>query len=433
MSTVRTIERKRDGESLSEAEIREVVLGFATGSVPDYQMSALCMAITCKGMDDDEILALTRAMVESGEQIDFSHLSRPALDKHSTGGVGDKTSLVVAPLVAALGIALPKLSGRGLGHTGGTIDKLEAIPGFRTDLTIAQLGELAGRVGVAIASPTETLVPADRKMYALRDVTGTVPSMPLIVSSIMSKKLAVGTRGIVLDVKVGNGAFFATEKEARLFASKAIHVGEQFERPVRAVLSSMDFPLGRAVGNAIEVNEAYRALQGEGEPDLMAVVYALATALLLLAGKPEAEIRPLLDEAIATGNAKTTFEQWVEGQGGDVDAVRAGLPLSSRVVEIVAPQDGTLTGIGALAVGRFAMELGAGRATKADTIDPGAGIWFSARVGEKLTSGAPIASVYTSKSHADMSDGAIRDALLATMTWSDAAPYPIPNPVVATI
>ena len=400
MRAVDIIERKRDGHELSTAEIEFLVDGYVAGRIPDYQVSAFTMAVLWRGMTDAEIETLTRSMIRSGDTVDLSRITRPTVDKHSTGGVGDKTTLVFGPVVAALGCAVPKLSGRGLGHTGGTLDKLESIPGFRIDLSLDELVDITNAVGLAVASPNADIVPADKRFYALRDATATVPSVPLIASSIMSKKLAVETEAIVLDVKVGEGAFFADLATAREFARIAISLGRGFGRVVRCVLTAMDRPLGYAVGNTLEVMEAVRALRGEGPSDFVEVCTAVSAQMLGAAGvvTDEAVARSRVAQVIADGSALAVMRRWIEAQGGDPGFIDQGFPEASRRIEVTALADGWVGSVHALAIGRLAMQLGAGRETKEDEIDHSAGIVFRVRVGDQVRQGDVLAVLHTNRS-----------------------------------
>jgi pyrimidine-nucleoside phosphorylase len=399
MRAVDIIERKRDGLELSSGEIDFLVDGYVAGDIPDYQVSAFTMAVLWRGMTDAETEAMTRAMIRSGDTVDLSRITRPTVDKHSTGGVGDKTTLVVGPLAAALGAAVPKLSGRGLGHTGGTLDKLESIPGFRIDLSLDELVDITNRTGLAVASPNADIVPADKRFYALRDATATVPSVPLIASSIMSKKLAVETAAIVLDVKVGKGAFFADLAAAREFARIAISLGRGFGRTVRCVLTAMDRPLGFAVGNALEVLEAVRTLRGEGPGDFVEVCTAVTAQMLGAAGiiADETEARRRVAEVLAGGTGVSVMRRWVEAQGGDSGFIDRGFPEAGRRIEVTATADGWVSSVHALEIGRLAMQLGAGRETKEDVIDHSAGIVFTRTVGDEVRRGEPLAVLHTNR------------------------------------
>lgn len=397
MSTVELIQRKRDGGRLSPGEIRWVIAEYTADRLPDYQMSALLMAIFKEGLDAEELAAWTDAMLHSGDTLDFSHVAAPKVDKHSTGGVGDKVSIPLAPMVAACGVAVPMMSGRGLGHTGGTLDKLETIPGFRTALDPPEFRAILARTGLVLAGQSETLVPADRRLYALRDATGTVESIPLISSSIMSKKLAEGLDALVLDVKMGRGAFIRDPARARLLAETMAGIGVAHGVPVTAVLTDMSQPLGRAVGNACEVAEGIEVLQGGGPPDLLAVTYRLAEEMLLLGGvaADRADARARLEQAVASGAAFAKLIEVVKAQGGDPAVVHdpGRLPRAPHEHVFAAPRAGYLVGVDALDIGVAAVRLGAGRARKEDPIDPGVGISVLAKVGDRVDAGRPLAAL----------------------------------------
>jgi pyrimidine-nucleoside phosphorylase len=373
------IARKRDGGELTAAELAEMI----SPETPDYQLAAFLMAVVLRGMSGRETADLMTVMVDSGARLDLSPVGRPVADKHSTGGVGDKTTLVVAPLVAACGVPVAKLSGRGLGHTGGTLDKLESIPGFEVDLEPGRLVEQVRRVGVAVAGQSTDLVPADRRMYALRDVTATVPSIPLIATSIMSKKVAAGASRLVLDVKVGEGAFMPDVERARALAAAMIELGTAAGLPTTCMLTRMDEPLGRAVGNALEVAEAVAALRGRGPADL---VDLCVTAAAIMTGD-----RVAVEHALASGAAHETYRRWIAAQGGDPDAP---LPAAPTVVAVPAPRDGHVRSCHALALGEAAMRLGAGRARKDDVVDHAVGIVVDAKAGERVRLGEPLATVH---------------------------------------
>jgi thymidine phosphorylase len=379
---VTVIRAKRDGQRLADDDIRWLFEAFARGEVADEQMSALLMAIYFQGLDGAELRTWTAAMIDSGECLDLSAISRPTVDKHSTGGVGDKVSLILAPLVASCGAAVPQLSGRGLGHTGGTLDKLESIPGFRAMLTPEQMIEVLAEAGCVVCAAGPGLAPADRRLYALRDVTGTVESIPLIASSIMSKKIAEGTGALVLDVKVGTGAFMKSLERARELARTMVTLGQEHRVRTHAVLTSMDVPLGWAVGNALEVEESLAALHGQGPPDLMEVTFALARQMLDLAG---IEADPAA--AIADGRALASYRAMIRAQGGDPDAP---LPRAAFTQVLAAPASGWLTGLDAMAVGIAAWRLGAGRARKEDQVSATAGIICLAKPGEQVSKGQPL-------------------------------------------
>ena len=393
------IRKKKDGLPLSDGEIRYVVSGYTGGTLPDYQMAALLMAICWRGMDDREIGVLTEAMARSGDSLDLSSFGMRSADKHSTGGVGDKTSLLVGPIVAAAGGIMAKMSGRGLGHTGGTLDKLESVPGFRTALTEEEFLRQAEEIGLVLAGQTGNMVPADKKIYALRDVTATVDSVPLIVSSIMSKKLAAGAHSIVLDVKVGSGSFMKTEADAYTLARKMVDIGTACGRTVRAVLTDMNEPLGRAVGNALEVKEAIRALQSEGEADLTAVSLTLAGQLLsMVHGISAQEGFAMAEHTLRSGLAWDKFRAWIAAQGGDVSCIdhpeRFG--QARACAELRAERDGYISSMQTEGIGLAACALGAGREVKDAKIDYAAGIEFRKKTGEAVRRGETVAVLYAS-------------------------------------
>ncbi len=396
----RLIARKRDGEELSAEEIHGLLAGYTRGEVPDYQMAAFAMAVYFRGMSPTETAAMTLAMRDSGRVLDLSDIEGAKVDKHSTGGVGDKVSLCLTPLVVACGLRVPMISGRGLGHTGGTLDKLEAIPGFRTDLTPRRFVSLVRRVGCALGGQTERLAPADRRLYALRDVTATVESIPLITASILSKKLAEGIEGLVLDVKVGRGAFMKDLASARKLARSIVQTGAEAGLPVTALLTDMDVPLGRAVGNAPETAEAFALLQGEGPEDLYEVTMALATEMLLLGGLAgrRTEARSTLRKALRSGEALRTMERIVAAQGGDPRCVTEPdrLPRARVVRAVRAPRSGYVQDIDALAVGLASGLLGAGRQRVEDAVDPAAGIVLARKPGERIERNEPLAWLHTS-------------------------------------
>jgi thymidine phosphorylase len=384
---VDVIRTKRDGGELTDQEIRWLIDAYVAGTVPDEQVAALLMAIYWRGMSPGERDSLTLAIVASGEVMDLSGLSRPSVDKHSTGGVGDKVSLILAPLVASFGAAVPQLSGRGLGHTGGTLDKLEAVPGWRSQLTTTEILDQLESVGCVICAAGATLAPADRKLYALRDVTGTIESVPLIASSIMSKKIAEGTSSLVLDVKVGSGAFMTERARAAELASAMVEIGRSANMKVAALLTAMDVPLGRAVGNAVEVAEAVETLEGHGPDDLVAVTVALAEVMLELADLPGDPLRALQD-----GSALAVWRAMVRAQGGDPDAP---LPRAGVVEPVLAERDGFLARLEARSVGVAAWRLGAGRAKKEDPVLASAGVLCLVKPGEPVTKGQPVLELHT--------------------------------------
>ena len=389
------IQRKRDGEELQNEEIAELVLAYARGDVPDYQLAAFCMAVYFQGLSSAETFALTDAMVRSGETIDLgAALGRRVVDKHSTGGVGDKTTLAVGPIVAACGVPFGKMSGRGLGHTGGTLDKLEAIPGFRVELTTEEFVEQVRDIGLAIVGQTADLVPADKKLYALRDVTATVDNVSLIAASIMSKKIASGADAIVLDVKVGDGAFMKTLPDAQVLAEAMLALGRRAERDVVCLLTDMDQPLGRAVGNALEVREAVATLRGEGPPDFTELVLTAASHLLALSdlGIDRAEGRARVERAVGDGSATAAYERWVRAQGGDPD--EAALPKARLIREVFAPQSGHVQRLAALPIGLAALHLGAGRRAKEDAVDHAVGIVCLKKRADAVDEGEPLAEIH---------------------------------------
>ncbi len=397
MRAVELIRKKRDGGTLSPEEIAFLVEGFVRGEIPDEQMSALLMAIYFRGMTLEETASLTLAMARSGEMVDLSGVPGPKVDKHSSGGVGDKTSLVVVPLVASCGVRVPKMSGRGLGHTGGTIDKLESIPGLCTEIPVDQFREQVRRVGCAIVAQSERLVPADRKLYALRDVTATVDSLPLIASSIMSKKLAGGADAIVLDVKAGSGAFMKRPEDALALARTMVGIGQTLGRRTVAVVSDMSQPLGRAVGNALEVGEAISVLRGEGPEDVRELCLRLGSQMLLVAGqvRAEEEGRRLLEAHLRDGAGLRKLAEMVEAQGGDPRVVDepGRLVRAPKTVEVAAPESGYVQAMDTEAIGWAAVILGAGRTRKEDRIDHGVGLWVEAKVGDKVEKGQPLVRV----------------------------------------
>ena len=405
MRMVDIIEKKRDGQELTKAEINFVITGYTNGTVPDYQMSALAMAIYFKDMTNQEITDLTMAMVESGEQIDLSAIHGIKVDKHSTGGVGDTTTLVLAPLVAAVGVPVAKMSGRGLGHTGGTIDKLEAIKGFNVEISNDEFIQLVNRDQVAVVGQSGDLAPADKKLYGLRDVTGTVDSIALIASSIMSKKIAAGADAIVLDVTTGDGAFMKNEKDAERLAKTMVQIGKLANRQTMAIISDMSQPLGLAIGNSLEVKEAIDALKGEGPADLMEMVYVLGSQMVVLAKQADTleEARKLLKEAIQSGAATTKFKEMIRNQGGDESIVDRpeNLPQAEFVIELPAKESGYISEMVADQLGIAAMLLGAGRRTKEDTIDYSVGLMLHKKVGNSVTAGEPLVTVYANSQAID--------------------------------
>ena len=423
MRAVELIERKRDGHVLVPADVRELVLAYVRDEVPDYQMSAFLMAVFFRGLDEVETHALTDAMVASGETIDLSSLGRRVVDKHSTGGVGDKASIVIGPIVAACGVPFAKMSGRGLGHTGGTLDKLESIPGFEIELEQDAFLRQVREIGVAIIGQTADLVPADKRLYALRDVTATVDSIPLIASSIMSKKIAAGADAIVLDVKVGDGAFMKSLDRARQLAQAMIELGRQAGREVVCELTDMDQPLGHAVGNALEIREAVGTLRGEGPPDLTELTFGACGHLLALSdlGVGEEEGRRRAEEVVSSGRALECYETWIRAQGGDpnVDA----LPTAPVTRLVPAPAGGYVERIATTAVGVAALHLGAGRAEKDDVIDHRVGVVCRAKRGERVEEGESLAEVHAAD---EAAAAAAVDEVAASYRITDAAPPHVP-------
>ncbi len=425
MRAVELIAKKRDGHALSSAEIAWLIEQYVAGTVPDYQMSAWAMAVVLRGMDERETADLTIAMARSGRMLDLHDLAPITVDKHSTGGIGDKTTLVVAPLVAAVGLPVAKMSGRALGFTGGTVDKLESIPGFRATLNAAEFRRLVREVGLVVAAQSEDLALADKKFYALRDVTATVESIPLIAASVMSKKLAAGADCLVLDVKYGRGAFMHTLEEARELARRMVAIGRHAGRRVAAVISSMQQPLGYNIGNALEVREAIAALHGHGPADVVELSLILGAQLVQLAGlrDNEAEARALVREALDRGEARAMFRRMVAAQGGDVSYIDAPERLPSAPVQrdVPAPRSGYVTAIDGMALGLAVNALGGGRARRDAPIDPAVGLVLRARIGDAVTAGAPLATIHAA------SDGdaeQVLPALIAAFTLGDAPVTP---------
>ncbi len=427
MIVPRLIERKRNGEPLEASELRELVLEHAAGRVPDYQMAALLMAIYFRGLDRTEMNALMDAMLDSGKRLDLSRLKTPRVDKHSTGGVGDKVSLVLAPLIASLGIAVPMMSGRGLGHTGGTLDKLESIPGFRTSLTLGEAEKQIAEIGCAMLGQSQEIVPADRKLYALRDATATVEVIPLIAASIMSKKIAESLSGLVLDIKRGPGSFLPELADEIRLAEAMIDLGAQHACPVVALVTAMDRPLGYACGNALEVAEAIEVLNGGGPQDLIEVTFALGAEMLVLSTLvPTREAaRAMMDTAIRSGRALAKFEELVVAQGGDKGVVGnpERLPKARHRAEFVAPRDGVVQTVDPRAIGYGVIELGGGRRNMEDKIDPSVGFVITAKPGDRVRSGEPVASVYA-RSKDDLEVG--RLILGEAIVISDSAATSLP-------
>jgi len=426
MRTLDLIEKKKRGGKLTAEEIEFLIRGYTAGEIPDYQMSAFAMAVWFNSMDDEETAWLTDAMARSGDMVDLSRFGNLSVDKHSTGGVGDKTTLIVTPIAAALGCKVAKMSGRGLGHTGGTVDKLESIPGYRTVLTQAEFLSQVEKIGVAVIGQSGNLAPADKKLYALRDVTATVDCIPLIASSIMSKKLAAGSHSIVLDVKVGSGAFMKTEADAAALAAEMVGIGTRCGRNVSAVLSNMDIPLGHNIGNALEIIEAVDVLRGGGPEDLRRVSLTLAAEMVSLSrGIDAAQAYRLAESALSDGSAYRKALEWIGAQGGDVAAIEDTglLPQASASREVRAEQDGYIASMDAEEIGRAAMVLGAGRATKDDEIDFSAGIRLEKKTGDFVRAGDTLAILYTSSGE-KLDDGERR--LRASLIFSEEAPAPQP-------
>lgn len=399
MRMVDLIEKKRDGYELSTEEINFIIKGYVEETIPDYQVSALTMTIFFQGMSEKERADLTMAIVESGEQIDLSAIEGIKVDKHSTGGVGDTTTLVLGPLVAAVGVPVAKMSGRGLGHTGGTIDKLEAISGFHVEITKEEFIDLVNQNKLAVIGQTGNLTPADKKLYALRDVTATVDSIPLIASSIMSKKIAAGADAIVLDVKTGAGAFMKTLDDSRELAKAMVRIGNNVGRNTMAIISDMSQPLGFAIGNALEVKEAIDTLKGEGPEDLTELCLTLGSHMVLLAKKAATltEAREMLQEVVRNGKALETFKIFLQSQGGDPTIVDdpSKLPQAQFIFELEAKEDGFVTEIVADEIGTAAMLLGAGRATKESTIDLAVGLLLNKKIGDEVKKGDSLVTIHS--------------------------------------
>jgi pyrimidine-nucleoside phosphorylase len=427
MLAQRLIERKRDGGRLEAGEWRALTLAYASGHVPDYQMAAFLMACFLRGLDREETAALTDAMIASGERLSLADLGMARVDKHSTGGVGDKVSLVLAPLIASLGVAVPMMSGRGLGHTGGTLDKLESIPGFRTSLTLAEARAQLAAIGCALIGQTKEIAPADRKMYALRDATATVESIPLIAASIMSKKLAEDLTGLVVDIKRGSGAFLPQLERDLELADAMIRLGADHGCPVVALITAMDRPLGRACGNALEVEEAIHTLKGEGPPDLLEVTYSLGVEMLLIAGVASGpdEARRQMEKAIGTGRAAEHFQRIIEAQGGNPAVVDdpAVLPQAAECELFNSPRRGFVARVEPRTVGRGVIALGGGRTTMDDRIDPSVGFVITARPGDWVEQGEPLATIFA-RDRAGVESG--RHALRQALVIADEADPPLP-------
>ena len=401
MRTVDLIQRKRDGEELAPEEIEFLVVGYTNGDIPDYQMSSFLMAVYFSGMSDREVSRLTECMLRSGDTVDLSSIPGVKVDKHSTGGVGDKTSFIVAPLAAAAGVVVPMMSGRALGHTGGTLDKLESIPGFRTSLTAEEFEKQLSELGLCFIGQTDRLVPADRKLYALRDVTATVESIPLIASSIMSKKLAEGLDALVLDVKVGSGAFMKKQVDARRLAQMMVGIGRRMDKRVQALITDMSQPLGYAVGNALEVMEASQTLQNAGPTDLTKLSIELAARMIYLGKKAASleEARRLAEEKLVDGSGYKKLKQVVAAQGGNPQALDKFelLPNATGMREVASPRGGYVSSIDAEDIGAASNLIGAGRDKKEDSIDPAVGIILEVKAGEKVDAGSVLCRLYYTK------------------------------------
>lgn len=415
-SMVELISKKRDGNVLTADELAWIIRKYTADIIPDYQLSALLMAIVFKGMTVEELSAWTRAMLHSGEVLDLTAVDKPKIDKHSTGGVGDKISIPLAPIIAACGVAVPMMSGRGLGHTGGTLDKLESIPGFNVMIPPSHFVDQLNEIGMVMVGQTETLVPADRRIYALRDASGTVPSVPLISSSIMSKKLAEDLDGLLLDVKVGKGAFMKSVADAEELARTMVSLGKADGTPVTAILTNMDQPLGCAVGNANEMVESIEVLRGEGPDDIRELTMRFAAEMLVLAGENDLEAaRSRADEAVTSGAALDVMARLTAAQGGDASYIDdpAKFEIARRTHVIEADHDGWVEECDAFAIGTAAVRLGAGRAKKEDSIDPSVGFMIEAKIGDRVVEGQPLATV-------SYSDGTTLDAALtlASSAWT---------------
>ena len=417
MNTVEIINKKKYGEALSYEEIEYMIDGYVNDTIPDYQIASWLMAVYFQGLNSDETSALTDFMVKSGETIDLSFLNTTVIDKHSTGGVGDKVSLVVAPIITSLGIPFAKMSGRGLGHTGGTVDKLESIKGFHTELPLDRFKEQVQELGIALVGQSGNLVPADKKIYALRDVTGTVDSIPLIASSIMSKKIASGADAIVLDIKVGNGAFMKTEEEARKLAETMVAIGKKLNRETVAVLTNMDQPLGTEIGNGNEVLEAVKLLRDqEYSQDLYDVSVEIAAQMVYLAGKAttEEQGRKLVEEVIQNGDAYEKFVTFIEAQDGDMSSIHE--IEAKQSIDVTAEKAGYISSVETQQMGEAAMLLGAGRKTKDDQIDHQVGITFHVKLGDKLEAGDKLATIHTNIEDNAAVIQKIKDAITITET-----------------
>ena len=428
MHPVELIERKRNGEEIGPAELREFVAAYARDELPDYQAAALLMAVWFRGLSSAETYALTEAMVASGDTVELAaRLGRRVVDKHSTGGVGDKTTLALGPVVAACGAPFGKMSGRGLGHTGGTLDKLESIPGFRVELTTEELIRQVTEIGLAVAGQTADLVPADRKLYALRDVTATIDEVSLIAASIMSKKIAGGASALVLDVKVGEGAFMHRQEDARRLAEAMRGLGEEAGMDVVCLLTDMEQPLGRAVGNALEVHEAYETLGGGGPADFRELVVVAATQLLALSDLEldEDAARARVTASLSDGSALAAYERWIRAQGGNPDP--AVLPSAPVVRQVPAPQDGFVRAVRAREVAAAAMRLGAGRERKGDSVDHAVGVVCGAKHGDRVERGEALAEIHA------RDDASAKAAEATLLTAYEIGDEPEPRPLVLDV
>ncbi|MBE7448028.1 MAG: thymidine phosphorylase [Kofleriaceae bacterium] len=435
---VELIRAKRDGEALTAAELRAFIAGVTDGSIPDYQVAAMLMAIYFRGLTDDELGTWADAMVRSGDVLDLAAIPRPKVDKHSTGGVGDKISIPLAPAVAACGVAVPMVSGRGLGHTGGTLDKLESIPGFRVDLDVERFAAQVGQLGVCLIGQTERVAPADRRLYALRDVTGTIESIPLIASSIMSKKLAEGIDALVLDCKVGAGAFMKDATRARALCAAIRAIGHAAGKAVTCVLTDMDAPIGHAVGNALEIAESIDVLSGGGPADTRELTVVLGGEMLLLAGvaRTADEGQARIAHALDDGSALAVFRRVVAAQGGDpavCDRPGEVLPRARHQWPVRAPRAGAIAAIDAEDVGMAALVLGAGRRTKDDVIDPAAGVVLACGLGDRVTAGQPLATLHANLAEDDPRVAAATARFLGAIHLADDAPPPRATRVLETL
>jgi pyrimidine-nucleoside phosphorylase len=426
MRMVDLIQKKRDGKELTKVEIDHIIQNYTKGEIPDYQMSAFAMAVYFKDMTTEERANFTMAMVESGDQINLSAIEGIKVDKHSTGGVGDTTTLVLAPLVAALGVPVAKMSGRGLGHTGGTIDKLEAVPGFHVEIDNEKFIELVNKNKLAVIGQSGNLTPADKKLYGLRDVTATVNSIPLIASSIMSKKIAAGADAIVLDVKTGAGAFMKTPEEAEELANAMVKIGNAVGRNTMAVISDMSQPLGLAIGNALEIKEAIDTLNGKGPKDLEELCLTLGSHMVYLAKKASSldEAREMLKDAISSGKALETLKVFLKAQGGDDSVVDnpENLPQAAHTFELTADEDGYVSEIIADEIGTAAMILGAGRATKESEIDLAVGLMLNKKVGDQVSKGDSLVTIYSNTENVEDVKNRIRSAYTISKNAVDAPP-----------